>query len=81
MKKTNIITILLIIYLVAISWFSWSYYMAQGAYVEYYSIMGASLFVIFLLRYVLKKKEGIRNENRRKREAADRRVHRNDDIL
>lgn len=81
MKKTNLVTLLLIIYLIVMSYVGWDYFIPQGDYIEYACIIVASLFVILLLRYVLNKREGMRNESRRKRDAADRRVHRNDDIL
>ncbi len=80
MKKSNLITIILLIYLGVLSVWGWNDYKNSGDYMQYFATIGTSVVVILLLRYVLNKREKMRSENRKRRDAADRRVHRDDTI-
>lgn len=52
MKKINITTIVLLIYLIVISVISWPGNKPGANYTEYFSIMGITLVIIILLRFV-----------------------------
>lgn len=81
MKKINIITVLLLIYLAVMASLGWTRFSEAGEYMEYFGILGASLLAIVLLRFFLIKKKKFREESRKKREASDRRCYRDDQIL
>ena len=52
----------------------------SGNYWEYFSIIGVTLLVIFILRWAMKRREKIREERRKKQDASERRTLRNDNI-
>lgn len=61
MKKRNIITIILLIYLGIMAYIGWPNYIDEGRYWEYAGIIAGTLVAIFALRYVQGKKEKMRN--------------------
>ena len=70
MKKRNIITIILLIYLGIMAYIGWPNYIDEGRYWEYAGIIAGTLVAIFALRYVQGKKEKMRNfikKNQKKR--------------
>lgn len=79
MKRYNIITLLLIIYLAVMAYFGRGM-LLSGNYWEYFSIIVITLLVIIMLRWALKRREKIRNERRKKQDASDRRTLRNDHL-
>ena len=61
MKKRNIITLILLIYLGIMAYIGWPNYIDEGRYWEYAGIIAGTLVAIFALRYVQGKKEKMRN--------------------
>ncbi len=68
MKKRNIITIILLIYLDIMAYIGWPNYIDEGRYWEYAGIIAGTLVAIFALRYVQGKKEKMRNYYKEKSE-------------
>ncbi|MEG1543552.1 MAG: hypothetical protein RR382_03365 [Tannerellaceae bacterium] len=60
MKKINFTSSLLLIYLIVMSVIGWPGNRPGNSYTEYFCIMGASLFVIILLRFVQIKRYKMR---------------------
>ncbi|MDD2961350.1 MAG: hypothetical protein PHR45_04620 [Muribaculaceae bacterium] len=60
-KKSTIIPILLIIYLVAMSYIGFDIF-RQGNYLYYFGIIGITLVIILLLHFSLKRKERLAEE-------------------
>lgn len=81
MKRYNLITGLLLIYLIAMAIYGWERFSSEGQYLEYFGIIGITLIIIFVLRIVLKRKNKFREETRKRREASGRRFLRDDQIL
>ena len=81
MKRYDLITGLLLIYLIVMAFFGWEKFSNEGKYLEYFGIIGVTLIIIFILRIVLKRKNKFREETRKRREASGRRFLRDDQIL
>ena len=79
MKRYNIIPLLLIIYLAVMAYFGRGM-LLSGNYWEYFSIIGITLLIIFVLRWALKHREKMREERQKKQDASERRTFRNDNI-
>lgn len=79
MKRYNIIPLLLIIYLAVMAYFGRGM-LLSGNYWEYFSIIGITLLIIFVLRWALKRREKMREERQKKQDASERRTFRNDSI-
>ncbi|HIX27726.1 MAG TPA: hypothetical protein H9859_08860 [Candidatus Barnesiella excrementigallinarum] len=79
MKRYNIIPLLLIIYLAVMAYFGRGM-LLSGNYWEYFSIIGITLLIIFVLRWALKRREKMREERQKKQDASERRTFRNDNI-
>ncbi len=66
MKKINITTAILLVYLLVMSVIGWPGNKPDPDYTQYFLIIGISLGVIFLLRFVqvkrMQSREKIRNE-------------------
>ncbi len=60
-KKSVIIPLTLLLYLIAMSIIGLPYYRA-GEYLYYFGVIGATLFLIVLLHFTLKKKEKLRQK-------------------
>ena len=71
MKRYNLITGLLLIYLIVMAFFGWEKFSNEGKYLEYFGIIGVTLIIIFKFR----------EETRKRREASGRRFLRDDQIL
>lgn len=61
MKKINITSAVLIIYLVIMSVMGWPGRNPHNTYTEYFCIIGVTLFVICLLRYLQIRRMKIRD--------------------
>ena len=68
MKKSTILTVILLMFY-------------EGKYLEYFGIIIITLIIIFALRWVLRKKEAMRVDRRKRQDASDRRNFRDDQIL
>ena len=79
MKRYDIIALLLVIYLAVMAYFGRGM-LLSGNYWEYFSIIGVTLLVIFILRWAMKRREKIREERRKKQDASERRTLRNDNM-
>lgn len=79
MKRYNIIPLLLIIYLAVMAYFGRGM-LLSGNYWEYFSIIGITLLIIFVLRWALKRRKKMREERQKKQDASERRTFRNDNI-
>ena len=79
MKRYDIIALLLVIYLAVMAYFGRGM-LLSGNFWEYFSIIGVTLLVIFILRWAMKRREKIREERRKKQDASERRTLRNDNI-
>lgn len=66
MKRYDIIALLLIIYLAVMAYFGRGM-LLSGNYWEYFSIIGVTLLVIFILRWAMKRRE--KNQRRTKEKA------------
>lgn len=64
MKRINITTFVLLIYLVAMSVIGWPGNHPDSSYLNYFGVMGATLVIIFLLRYVQIKRYRLRQKRR-----------------
>lgn len=62
MKKINITSIALLIYLIIMSIISWPGRNPHNSYTEYFIMIGATLFVIAVLRYLQIKRMKMRNK-------------------
>lgn len=62
MKKINITTGVLLIYLIVMSVWGWPGKQPEPDRVQYFAVMGVSLFVIFLLRYLQVKRKKMRDK-------------------
>ena len=75
MKKINITTGVLVIYLIVMSVWGWPGKQPDPDWVQYFSVMGVSLFVILLLRYLqvkrMKMRDKWKEENRHSTEKKD----------
>ena len=76
MKRYDIIALLLVIYLAVMAYFGRGMLLSGN----YFSIIGVTLLVIFILRWAMKRREKIREERRKKQDASERRTLRNDNI-
>ncbi len=72
MKRYNIIPLALLIYLAIMAYMGRDM-LLSGNHWEYFSIIGVTLFVIFILRWALKRREKIRQERREKLDSQERR--------
>ena len=52
MKKVNILTIALLVYLLVMSYIGWPGRNENLSYTEYFIVIGVSVVVIFLLRFL-----------------------------
>ena len=75
MKKSNLITIILLIYLGVMAYIGWPNYIDEGRYWEYAGIIAGTLVAIFALRYVQGKKEKMRNYYK---EESEKKTHNTD---
>ena len=75
MKKRNIITIILLIYLGIMAYIGWPNYIDEGRYWEYAGIIAGTLVAIFVLLYVQGKKEKMRNYYK---EESEKKTHNTD---
>lgn len=52
MKKINITTIVLLVYLIVMAVIGWPRHQPSNSFPEYFCVIGATLAIIFLLRYM-----------------------------
>lgn len=71
MKKSNLITIILLIYLGVMAYIGWPKFIEAGQYIEYFAIILVTLIVIFLLRVVLCKKERLKRERQQQQDLSE----------
>ena len=50
MNKINLTTIVLLVYLAAVSFFSWPGKQLEPDYIKYFSVIGITLLIIVILR-------------------------------
>lgn len=62
MKKINITTGILLIYLIVMSIWGWPGKLPDPDWLQYFLVMGLSLIVIFLLRYLQIKRKKMRDK-------------------
>lgn len=62
MKKINITTSILLIYLIVMSIWGWPGKLPDPDWLQYFLVMGLSLIVIFLLRYLQIKRKKMRDK-------------------
>ncbi|MCD7938236.1 MAG: hypothetical protein LUG98_15370 [Tannerellaceae bacterium] len=65
MKRINITTLILLIYIAVMAVISWPGNKPEPDYIQYFSIMGLSLVVIIALRFVQIKRMKIRDKYRK----------------
>ena len=80
MKKSTILTVILLIYLAVMAYLGLPMFY-EDKYLEYFGIIIITLIIIFALRWVLRKKEAMRIDRRKRQDASDRRNFRDDQIL
>jgi cytochrome c biogenesis protein CcdA len=68
MKKINIISGLLLVYLVVMSVIGWPGKDAEPDYVRYFLVMGATLVVILLLRFLQIRRFKLREKWKKEKE-------------
>ena len=64
MNKINITTIALLIYLLIMSIIGWPGKQVNPNYIQYFAVIGATLLIIFLLRFLQIKRFKNRDKNR-----------------
>jgi putative Mn2+ efflux pump MntP len=64
MKKINITTTALLIYLLIMSIIGWPGKQVNPNYIQYFAVIGATLLIIFLLRFLQIKRFKNRDKNR-----------------
>lgn len=64
MKKINITTVVLIIYLIVMSVIGWPGKQAEPDYVQYFCVIGVTVAVIGLLRFLQIKRFKMRNREK-----------------
>lgn len=80
MKRSIIIPGVLLIYLFVMAWLGWPHYSAEGKYWEFAGIIGITLIVILLLYFLLRRRDRLRQELRKQKDASGRRRFRDDNI-
>lgn len=80
MKRSIVLPILLLIYLVVMSFIGWPYYSENGKYFEYFGLIALTLIVIVCLFFFLKKRDRYRREHQKRKDASFRRNFRDDKI-
>lgn len=65
MKKINITTAVLAIYLIVMSIIGWPGKQPEPDYIQYFCVIGATILVIVLLRYLQIKRYKIRNNKKK----------------
>lgn len=68
MKKINITTAVLAIYLIVMSIIGWPGKQAEPDYVQYFCVIGATILVIILLRFLQIKRHRIREKRNNSKE-------------
>ena len=66
-KKSTIIPLALFVYLIGMSYIGHSHFFA-GDYVFYFGVIGATLLIIVLLHFMLKKREKVQQKRDKKME-------------
>lgn len=64
MKRINITTFALLIYLVVMSVIGWPGNHSDRSYLTYFGVIGTTLVIIFLLRYLQIKRYRLRQKRR-----------------
>ena len=64
MKKINILTFVLLAYLLIMSYIGWPGRNVNMSYTEYFSVIGGCVVVIFVLRYLRIRLFKMRNKNK-----------------
>ncbi|MEG0949880.1 MAG: hypothetical protein RR837_03005 [Bacteroidales bacterium] len=80
MKRSILIPGVLTIYLIVMAVIGWPHYSAEGKYLEYAGLIGATLIVIVLLYFLLRRRDRMRREFRKQKDASLRRRFRDDNI-
>lgn len=68
MKRINITTVVLLIYLIVISIIGWPGKYVQPDYVKYFCTIGITLVVIFFLRFIQIKRFKMREKAKKEKE-------------
>lgn len=68
MKKINLTTFVLLAYLVVMSIIGWPGDRADRSYISYFAVIGATLLIIFLLRYLQIKRYHLRQKRREEKD-------------
>ncbi|MDR3251804.1 MAG: hypothetical protein LBT42_09105 [Tannerella sp.] len=72
MKKVNLLTIALLVYLLVMSYIGWPGRHGKDNYTEYFIVIGATVVVIFLLRFMriklLKMRDKRKKDDMKKQE-------------
>lgn len=71
MKKSNLITIILLIYLGVMAYIGWPKFIEGRPIRRYFAIILVTLIVIFLLRVVLRKKERLKRERQQQQDLSE----------
>ncbi len=69
MKRYDIIPLFLLIYLAVMAYFGRGMFV-KGDYLQYFSILGVTLLIIIFLRWVLKRRDTLRQQRRQEQERA-----------
>lgn len=64
MKKINLTTLVLLLYLAVMSVIGWPGNRPDASYMGYFAVIGATLVIIFLLRYLQIKRWKMRQQRR-----------------
>ncbi|MEG1617513.1 MAG: hypothetical protein RR202_07140 [Bacteroidales bacterium] len=78
--RSKLITAVLLVYLTIMAIIGWPHYAEQGKYIEYVAIILVTLGIIIGLFFLLRRRDKMRSQLRRQRDASYRRGIRNDDI-
>jgi hypothetical protein len=64
MKKINLLTAALLVYLLVMGYIGWPGRHGKSDYTEYFAVMGGTVAVIFLLRYLRIRLYRMRNKRK-----------------
>ncbi len=67
MKRYDIIPLFLLIYLAIMAYLGRDMFL-RGDYLEYFSILGVTLLIIIFLRWILKRRDSLRQQRRQEQE-------------
>ncbi len=80
MKRNILIPLILIIYLGVVAYYTYPHYVAENNLKEFFAIIGLNIIVLLILHLLFRRRDKQRYELKKKKQAAQHRNLRNDNI-